>query len=102
MEENKLNINLSPEIAEGTYANLAIIAHSPSEFVFDFVRVMPGLKQANVKSRVVMTPDQAKKLLMDRNAMTEPEAFRYIQKTSMDTGRSLVESAQMVLTLLRE
>lgn len=63
MEENKLNINLSPEMAEGTYANLAIIAHSPSEFVLDFVRVMPGLKQANVKSRVIMTPDQAKKLL---------------------------------------
>lgn len=63
MEENKLNINLSPEMAEGTYANLAIIAHSSSEFVLDFVRVMPGLKQANVKSRVILTPEHAKKLL---------------------------------------
>lgn len=63
MEEQKLNINLSPEMAEGTYANLAIIAHSSSEFVVDFVRMMPGLKQANVKSRIILTPEHAKKLL---------------------------------------
>ncbi len=63
MEEKKLNINLTPEMAEGTYANLAIIAHSQSEFVIDFVRMMPGMDQANVKSRVIITPDQAKKLL---------------------------------------
>ena len=63
MEEQKLNINLSPEMAEGTYANLAIIAHSSSEFVMDFVRLMPGQKSANVQSRVIMTPDNAKKLL---------------------------------------
>ena len=63
MEEQKLNINLSPEVAEGVYANLAIIAHSSSEFVLDFVRMMPGIKQANVKSRIILTPEHAKKLL---------------------------------------
>ncbi len=63
MEEKKLNINLTPEVAEGTYANLAIIAHSQSEFVIDFVRMMPGMDQAHVKSRIIVTPDQAKKLL---------------------------------------
>ena len=63
MEEQKLNINLTPEMAEGTYANLAIIAHSNSEFVMDFVRMMPGQKNANVQSRVIMTPDNAKNLL---------------------------------------
>jgi len=63
MEEQKLNINLTPDMAEGTYANLAIIAHSSSEFVVDFVRMMPGLKQANVKSRIILTPEHAKKLL---------------------------------------
>lgn len=63
MEEKKLNINLTPEVAEGTYANLAIIAHSQSEFVIDFARMMPGLEQAQVKARVIVTPDQAKKLL---------------------------------------
>ena len=63
MEEQKLNINLTPEMAEGTYANLAIIAHSNSEFVMDFLRMMPGQKNSNVQSRVIMTPDNAKKLL---------------------------------------
>lgn len=58
-----MNINLTPEMAEGTYANLAIIAHSSSEFVIDFVRMMPGLPQANVKSRIILTPEHAKKLL---------------------------------------
>ena len=64
MEEQKININLSPEVAEGTYSNLAVIAHSNSEFVIDFVRMMPGQKSANVQSRIVMTPDNAKKLLI--------------------------------------
>ena len=63
MEEQKLNINLTPEVAEGTYANLAIIAHSSSEFIVDFIRMMPGIKEANVKSRIILTPEHAKKLL---------------------------------------
>ena len=63
MEEQKLNINLTPEMAEGTFANLALIAHSSSEFVIDFARIMPGLKQANVKSRIILTPEHAKRLL---------------------------------------
>lgn len=63
MEEQKININLTPEMSNGKYVNLAIIAHSPSEFVVDFVCMMPGQKEANVQSRVVMTPENAKKLL---------------------------------------
>ena len=63
MEEQKLNINLSPEVAEGSYSNLAIVAHSSSEFVVDFVRMMPGQKSANVQSRIIMTPENTKKLL---------------------------------------
>lgn len=63
MEEQKMQINLAPDVAEGTYANLAIIAHSQSEFVIDFVRTMPGVKQANVKSRIILTPENAKRLL---------------------------------------
>ncbi len=81
MEEKKLNINLTPEVAEGTYANLTIIAHSPSEFVFDFVRMMPGMEQASVKSRVIMTPDQAKKLLfaLQNNIAQYEKQFGKIQ-----------------------
>ncbi len=62
--EEKLDINISEEMAEGLYSNCAIIAHSSSEFVFDFIRVMPGVKKAKVKSRIIMTPEHAKRLLL--------------------------------------
>ena len=62
--ENQLNIELSEEMAEGTYSNLAIITHSNAEFVVDFIRVMPGVPKAKVKSRIVLTPQHAKRLLM--------------------------------------
>ena len=61
---NQINIELSEEIAEGVYANLAMIAHSNSEFVIDFIRLMPGVPKAKVKSRVVITPEHAKRLFM--------------------------------------
>ncbi|MCG9911983.1 MAG: DUF3467 domain-containing protein [Flavobacteriales bacterium] len=62
--ENQLSIELSEEIAEGTYSNLAIITHSNAEFVIDFVKIMPGVPKARVKSRVILTPQHAKRLLM--------------------------------------
>jgi len=61
--DNQLNIELSEEVAEGIYSNLAIITHSSSEFVLDFIRVMPGVPKAKVKSRIVLTPEHAKRLL---------------------------------------
>lgn len=63
----KLNIELKDEVAQGTYSNLAIITHSTSEFVLDFVRVMPGMPKAEVKSRVILTPEHAKRLLAALN-----------------------------------
>ncbi|MEO8760568.1 MAG: DUF3467 domain-containing protein [Bacteroidia bacterium] len=62
--ENQLNIELSEEVAEGIYSNLAIITHSPSEFVIDFVKIMPGMPKARVKSRILLTPQHAKRLMM--------------------------------------
>ena len=62
-QQNQLNIELSEEVAEGTYSNLAIITHSNAEFVVDFVRVMPGVPKAKVKSRILLTPQHAKRLL---------------------------------------
>lgn len=62
-EKSQLNIELSEEIAEGTYSNLAIITHSSAEMVIDFIRVMPGVPKAKVKSRILMTPQHAKRLL---------------------------------------
>lgn len=62
-KDNQLQIELKEEVAEGIYANLAVIAHSTSEFVVDFIRIMPGVAKAQVKSRVVMTPEHAKRLM---------------------------------------
>ncbi|MFL2632518.1 MAG: DUF3467 domain-containing protein [Candidatus Marivariicella sp.] len=59
--EKKVNIELDEKIAEGTYSNLAIINHSISEFVIDFVNLMPGSPKARVKSRIILTPEHAKR-----------------------------------------
>ncbi len=61
--EQQLNIELSEEMADGQYANLAVITHSFAEFVLDFVNVMPNVPKAKVKSRVIMTPQHAKRLM---------------------------------------
>lgn len=59
-----VDIELSEEIAEGTYSNFAIITHSQSEFIIDFVRMMPGVPKGKVKSRIILAPQHAKRLLM--------------------------------------
>ena len=60
---NQLNIEISEEVAEGSYANLAIITHSHAEFVVDFVNVMPGAPKSKVKSRIILTPFHAKRFM---------------------------------------
>ena len=67
-KEGQLNIELDEKIAEGTYSNLAIINHSISEFIVDFINVMPGTPKAKVKSRIILTPEHAKRLA---KALTE-------------------------------
>jgi uncharacterized protein (DUF1778 family) len=62
-EGQQVNIELSEEIAQGIYSNLAIITHSSSEFVVDFVRIVPGINKAKVKSRIILTPEHAKRLM---------------------------------------
>lgn len=61
--DQQINIELSEEMAEGVYANLAMIAHSNTEFVLDFIRLMPGVPKAKVKARVILTPEHAQRLL---------------------------------------
>ena len=63
MAEKELKINIAQDKAQGVFANLALIAHTPTEFVLDFAQLMPGVPQANLVARVVVTPDQAKKIL---------------------------------------
>ena len=67
-QTTQLNIEISEEVAEGNYSNLAIITHSHAEFVIDFVNVMPGTPKSKVKSRVILTPQHAKRFM---KALTE-------------------------------
>jgi len=62
-QQGQFNIELDEKIADGIYSNLAIINHSNTEFVVDFISVMPGVPKAKVKSRIVLTPQHAKRLL---------------------------------------
>ncbi len=62
--QNQLNIELNEDVAQGIYSNLAIITHSSTEFIVDFVRVMPGVPKAQVKSRIILTPEHAKRLMI--------------------------------------
>jgi hypothetical protein len=64
INNGQINIELDEEMAQGIYSNLAVITHSSSEFVIDFVRIMPGIPKAKVKSRVILTPEHAKRLLL--------------------------------------
>jgi hypothetical protein len=62
-QQQGLQIELTQEVAQGQYVNFAIINHSPSEFVVDFAAVLPGMPKAQVKSRLIMAPEHAKRLL---------------------------------------
>ena len=65
--KNQLQIQLRPEIADGKYSNLAMIGHTPNDFLIDFIFAAPGMPQAPVVSRVIMTPENAKKLMLALN-----------------------------------
>ncbi len=62
-QPSQINIEISEEVSEGSYANLAIITHSHAEFVIDFVNVMPGTPKSKVKSRIILTPFHAKRFM---------------------------------------
>jgi len=62
-QEQKIDIHLTEEIAQGVYSNLAIITHSHAEFILDFVSLMPGIPKGTVRSRIILTPQNAKRLL---------------------------------------
>ena len=62
-KENNINIELDESIAQGLYSNLVIVNHSPTEFVLDFINVMPGAPKAKVRSRIILTPEHTKKFI---------------------------------------
>ncbi|HEY8404324.1 MAG TPA: DUF3467 domain-containing protein [Flavobacteriales bacterium] len=92
-QPQQLSIDLSDEIGEGVYSNLAIITHSPAEFVVDFVRMMPNVPKAKVKSRIILTPQHAKRLLkaLSENIGRYESQFGVIKDTpefdAMDMSR---------------
>ncbi len=81
---SQLNIELAEDMAEGVYSNLVMIAHSPEEFILDFIRVMPGVPKARVKSRIIITPQHARRLagaLMDNIERYERTHGEIIERT---------------------
>ena len=91
MSEKKkegLNIEIGEEVAEGVYSNLAIINHSPSEFIADFIQMMPGVPKAKVKSRIILTPQHAKRLAkaLVENVAKYEEQFGEIKDLDPNKG----------------
>ncbi|MBR6944613.1 MAG: DUF3467 domain-containing protein [Prevotella sp.] len=78
---NGFQLELPQDIAQGQYANFAIITHSSSDFILDFARILPGLPKATVKSRVILAPEHAKRLLhaLNENIMRYENEFGRIQ-----------------------
>ena len=91
MEQNSknkdgINIELTEETASGTYSNLAVINHSNSEFVVDFIQIMPGIPKAKVRSRILLTPQHAKRLnsALKENIKKFEDQFGTIQELNQN------------------
>ncbi len=95
MEDNNnqqgLQIELPADVAQGEYANFAIITHSSSDFVIDFARVLPGVPKAQVKSRVILAPEHAKRLLgaLQENIMRYERAYGPIKMPQQEQQRTI-------------
>lgn len=89
--KNQININLSEEVAQGFYSNLAVINHSSSEFIIDYIRMMPGMPQAEVKSRVILTPEHAKRFMkaLQENITKYEKLYGEIDSTKGGGGPSM-------------
>lgn len=87
-KQGQLQVDLPQDISQGEYANFAIITHSSSDFVMDFARILPGVPKATVKSRVILAPEHAKRLLMalQDNIVRYEKAFGPIQIPQQEKG----------------
>lgn len=83
-QQNQINIELTDETADGIYSNLAIITHSNQEFVLDFIKVMPGIPKAKVKSRIILTPQHAKRFLKALSENVRKFESQYGEITDVD------------------
>ena len=96
-QEGQINIELDEKVAEGTYSNLAIINHSNTEFVLDFISLMPGVPKAKVKSRIILTPQHAKRLLKALN-----ENNLLLEDLSIKNNDLLINLMEQIKDLLFE
>ena len=82
-EKNNINIELDENVSQGTYSNLVIVNHSPTEFVLDFINVMPGVPKAKVRSRIILTPEHTKKFIdaLNENLIKYEKVFGEIKNS---------------------
>lgn len=87
-EQRKIEFELPSDVAEGKYSNLSIIAHSRSEFILDFASMLPGMSKAKVHSRVLLTPENAKRLMLSlqENVARYEQSFGTIQNVVKGGG----------------
>lgn len=90
-QQQGFSIELKPEVAQGVYANLALITHSSSDFILDFACMLPGVPKPTVRSRVIMAPEHAKRLLqaLQENVYKYEQQFGKIQLPGMEGGRTI-------------
>jgi len=86
VKEQNLKLNINPEVAKGTYSNLVVVSHNPSEIVLDFSQILPGLEGATVRERIIMSPIHAKRLLaaLNDNLKKFEQQFGPIVEPSVD------------------
>ena len=87
-KQNQFQMGIDPEVAQGTYSNLALITHSSSDFILDFACALPGMPQPQIKSRVIMAPEHAKRLLqaLQNNVYNYEQTFGQIKLAEQETG----------------
>lgn len=87
-KQNQFQMGIDPEVAQGAYSNLALITHSSSDFILDFACALPGMPQPQIKSRVIMAPEHAKRLLqaLQSNVYNYEQTFGKIKLGEQDGG----------------
>ena len=88
-DKNNINIELDENTAQGSYSNLVIVNHSPTEFVLDFIQMMPGVPKAKVKSRIILTPQHAKRLMKALNENVSKFEDQHGQIPELDQGKGV-------------
>ena len=86
--KREINIEIDDRVATGTYANMVVVNHSDTEFVLDFISIMPGMPKARVQSRIIMTPSQAKQLMQNLSTnLYQYEHDKELKPTSQDQAK---------------